>query len=68
MNSASGTYGSITKDVTFVSLEFWKEQNKGRVGKVLKKKTQNTQENETAAYSPNLARDIDLRFKKLSEA
>lgn len=37
MNSASGTCGSITKDVTFVSLEFWKEQNKGRVGKVLKK-------------------------------
>lgn len=39
MNSALGTCGSIIKDVTFVSLEFWKEQKiRAELEKYSKKK------------------------------
>lgn len=55
---STGTYGTITKDVIFVSLEFWKEKSWKSTQKKKQKKPAN---------SPNLARDIDLRFKKLSE-
>lgn len=60
MKRTLGTCETVTKDVTIVSLEFCKEENKGRVGKALKKII--------TTNFPNLARYIDLRFKELSES
>lgn len=36
MNNTSGTYGTIIKDPTFISLQFQKERREGRTERVLK--------------------------------
>jgi len=55
MNRVSAICSTITKDLTFVSSEFWKEKTEGKAEKALKEIM--------AGNFPNMTKDINLQSK-----